>query len=75
MKSKLEESLERTVIRFVKNLRYNILNPFKLKHYDTLKVAFNDTSKVELELKEERSYKDKSSSTSTWGKIEIGDIF
>ena len=68
MKSKLEESLECTVIRFVANLRYDILKPLKLKHYDTLEAAFHDASKVEMDLKEEKSYKAKNTSTSTWDK-------
>ncbi|KAG5595755.1 hypothetical protein H5410_036987 [Solanum commersonii] len=42
--------------------------PLKLKHYETLEVAFHDASKVEADLKEEKSYKAKSSLTSTWSK-------
>ncbi|KAG5619844.1 hypothetical protein H5410_005062 [Solanum commersonii] len=34
--------------------------PLKLEHYETLKAAFHDASKVEADLKEEKSYKDKS---------------
>ncbi|KAH0705915.1 hypothetical protein KY285_012228 [Solanum tuberosum] len=68
MKSKIEENMECMVIRFVENLRYNILKPLKLKHYETLEAAFHDASKVEENLKEEKSYKAKSSLTSTWRK-------
>ncbi|KAG5599278.1 hypothetical protein H5410_030648 [Solanum commersonii] len=42
--------------------------PLKLKHYETLEAAFHDASKVEADLKEEKSYKAKSSLTSTWSK-------
>lgn len=65
MKYKLEENLECTVIRSMANLRHNILRPLKLKHYDTLDAAFHDASKIEADLKEENSYKAKTSSTST----------
>ncbi|KAH0667840.1 hypothetical protein KY285_029046 [Solanum tuberosum] len=54
MKSKIEENMECT--------------PLKLKHYETLEAAFHDASKVEADLKEEKSYKAKSSLTSTWSK-------
>ncbi|XP_049349487.1 uncharacterized protein LOC125814081 [Solanum verrucosum] len=60
--------MECTVIRFVANLRYDILKPLKLKLYETLEAAFHDASKVEADLKEEKSYKAKSSLTSTWSK-------
>ncbi|XP_049405047.1 uncharacterized protein LOC125868442 [Solanum stenotomum] len=68
MKSKIEENMECTVIQFVENLRYDILKLLKLKHYETLEVAFHDASKVEADLKEKKSYKAKSSLTSTWSK-------
>ena len=55
IKSKIEENIECTVIRFVANLRYDILKPSKLKHYETLEAAFHDASKVEPDLKEEKS--------------------
>ncbi|KAH0720261.1 hypothetical protein KY284_005291 [Solanum tuberosum] len=66
MKSKIEENMECTVILFVANLRYDILKPLKLKHYETLEAAFHDASNVEADLKEEKSCKAKSSLTSTW---------
>ncbi|KAH0748147.1 hypothetical protein KY290_027379 [Solanum tuberosum] len=68
MKSKIEENMECTIIRFVANLSYDILKPLKLKNYETLEAAFHDASKVEADLKEEKSYKAKSSLTSTWSK-------
>ena len=42
MKSKIEENMQCTVIRFMANLRYDILKPLKLKHYETLEAAFHD---------------------------------
>ncbi|KAG5632154.1 hypothetical protein H5410_003871 [Solanum commersonii] len=42
--------------------------PLKLKNYETLEAAFHEASKVEEDLKEEKSYKAKSSLTSTWDK-------
>ena len=66
IKSKLEDKMECTVIGFVANLRYDILKPLKLKHYETLEVSFDDASKVEVDLNEKKSYKAKSSLTSTW---------
>lgn len=56
--------------QFVTNLKYDILKPLKLKRYDTLEAAFRDSSKVETDLKEEKSYMAKSSSTSLWDKNE-----
>ena len=47
MKSKIEDNMECSVIRFVENLRYDILNLLKLKHYEILEAAFHDASKVE----------------------------
>ncbi|XP_049372688.1 uncharacterized protein LOC125837645 [Solanum verrucosum] len=46
MKSNIEENMECTVIRFVENLRYDILKTLKLKHYETLEAAFHDASKT-----------------------------
>ena len=66
MKSKIKEYMKCSVIRFVENLRYDILKPLKLKHYETLEVSFDDASKVEVDLNEKKSYKAKSSITSTW---------
>lgn len=66
MKSKLEEN-----IRFMENLRYNILKPLKLKNYYTLEVVFHDASKLDVDLKEERFYKTKTSFTSTLNKNKI----
>ncbi|XP_060210548.1 uncharacterized protein LOC132637484 [Lycium barbarum] len=40
----------------------------RLKTYNSLDEAFHDASKVETDLKEERSYKHKSKSSSTWNK-------
>ena len=57
-KSKIEENMECTITRFVENMRYDILNPLNLKHYEILKAN----------LKEEKSYKAKCSLTSTWSK-------
>ncbi|KAG5599722.1 hypothetical protein H5410_031092 [Solanum commersonii] len=44
------------------------IEPLKLNHYKTLEAAFHDASKVEEDLKEEKSYKAKSSLTSSWSK-------
>lgn len=57
MNSKLEESLECMVIRFMENLKYDILKPLKLKCYDTFEMAFRDASKVDTEFKEKKSSK------------------
>ncbi|KAH0652675.1 hypothetical protein KY289_030353 [Solanum tuberosum] len=46
-----EKNMECTVIRFMANLRYDMLNPLKLKHYKTLETTFNDASKVEADKK------------------------
>ncbi|XP_059288741.1 uncharacterized protein LOC132042141 [Lycium ferocissimum] len=66
MKSKIEEHEEYTIIRFVANLNRDISKPMRLKTYNSLEEAFHDASKVEADLKEERSYKDKSKISSTW---------
>ena len=50
------------------NLRYDILKPLTHKNYETLEEAFHDASKVQADLKEEKSYQDKSSLTSTWSR-------
>ncbi|XP_059287581.1 uncharacterized protein LOC132040912 [Lycium ferocissimum] len=68
MKSKIEEHEEYTIIRFVANMNRDISKPMRLKTYNSLEEAFHDASKVEADLKEERSYKDKSKSSSTWNK-------
>ncbi|XP_059288236.1 uncharacterized protein LOC132041548 [Lycium ferocissimum] len=78
MKSKIEEHEEYTIIRFVANLNRDIAKPMRLKTYNSLEEAFHDASKVEADLKEERSYKDKSKSSSNWikgkesGKLPLG---
>ena len=53
MKSKIKEYMKCSVIRFVANLRYDILKPLKLDYYKTLEAAFHYVSKVEAYLKEE----------------------
>ncbi|XP_060170562.1 uncharacterized protein LOC132601495 [Lycium barbarum] len=68
MKSKIEYHEEYTIIRFVANLNRDISKPMRLKTYNSLEKAFQDASKFEADLKEERSYKDKSKSSSTWNK-------
>ncbi|XP_059289010.1 uncharacterized protein LOC132042506 [Lycium ferocissimum] len=68
MKSKIEEHKEYTIIRFLANLNRDISKPMRLKTYNSLEEVFHDASKVEADLKEERSYKYKSKSSSTWNK-------
>ena len=50
MKSKIKEYMKCSVIRFVANLRYDILKPLKLKNYETLEADFHHASKVEAHL-------------------------
>lgn len=57
------------MIRFVANLRHEILRPLRLKHYESLEAAFHDASRIE-DLKEEKAYKTKRTSTSSWSKNE-----
>ncbi|XP_059291051.1 uncharacterized protein LOC132044573 [Lycium ferocissimum] len=68
MKPKIEEHLNCTLIIFVANLNQEISKPIRLKTYRSLEEAFHDASKVEADLKEERAYKEKNATTSTWSK-------
>ncbi|XP_059313982.1 uncharacterized protein LOC132064853 [Lycium ferocissimum] len=71
MKAKLEEQEECTIIRFVAYLNCDIAKPMRLKTYNSLEEAFHDVSKVEADLKEERSYKDKESHFQLGAKAKI----
>ncbi|XP_059295621.1 uncharacterized protein LOC132048956 [Lycium ferocissimum] len=68
MKSKIEEHLNYTLIRIVANLNRGISKPMRLQTYRSLEEAFHDASKVEADLKEERAYKAKNTTSSTWNK-------
>ncbi|XP_060177895.1 uncharacterized protein LOC132607836 [Lycium barbarum] len=68
MKAKLEEQEKCTIIMFVAFLNNDIAKPMRLKTYNSLEESFHDASMVEADLKEEKSYKDKGKSSSTWSK-------
>ncbi|XP_059289964.1 uncharacterized protein LOC132043503, partial [Lycium ferocissimum] len=68
LKSKIEEHLNYTVIRFVANLNHDISKPMRPHFYTTLEEAFHDATKVEADLKAEKSYKAKNVSSLSWSK-------